>query len=163
MHQEFNHPQLMPLIDHSIVALPNGAEEFRLLMPLFPHGTLLDNALKQMADGSRMSEKTALTIFVQLLDGVRQFHEHVPSWAHRDIKPANVLLDQNDRPVLMDFGSCAPARKKISGRMEALLLQEDAAQNCSMPYRAPELFDVPSDASIDVSYLCRERASGCHE
>jgi len=28
-------------------------------------------------------------------------------------------------------------------------LQEDAAQNCSMPYRAPELFDVPSDSQID--------------
>ena len=27
--------------------------------------------------------------------------------------------------------------------------QEDAAQNCSMPYRAPELFDLPSDATID--------------
>ena len=49
----------------------------------------------------------------------------------------------------MDFGSVAPARRKISSRTEALLLQEDAAQNCSMPYRAPELFDVPSDATID--------------
>ena len=47
------------------------------------------------------------------------------------------------------MSSCAPARKKISSRTEALLLQEDAAQNCSMPYRAPELFDVPSDSTID--------------
>ena len=31
----------------------------------------------------------------------------------------------------------------------ALLLQEDAAQNCSMPYRAPELFDTPSQGDID--------------
>ena len=60
-----------------------------------------------------------------------------------------MLLGDGDTPVLMDFGSCAPARKKISSRTEALLLQEDAAQNCSMPYRAPELFDVPSDATID--------------
>merc|ERR1719217_1242279 len=49
----------------------------------------------------------------------------------------------------MDFGSATTARRKIGGRTEALLMQEDAAQNCSMPYRAPELFDVPSDATID--------------
>ena len=33
--------------------------------------------------------------------------------------------------------------------MRVVRPQEDAAQNCSMPYRAPELFDVPSDATID--------------
>merc|ERR1712224_454058 len=76
-------------------------------------------------------------------------HEHDPPWAHRDIKPANVLLGDGDVPVLMDFGSVKEARVHITNRTEALLLQEDAAQNCSMPYRAPELFDVPSDANID--------------
>ena len=60
-----------------------------------------------------------------------------------------MLLGDDDTPVLMDFGSVKAARVSISSRTEALLLQEDAAQNCSMPYRAPELFDVPSDASID--------------
>ena len=84
-----------------------------------------------------------------VLQGILQFHQHSPPWAHRDIKPANVLLGPGDLPVLMDFGSTAIARKKINTRQEALLLQEDAAQNCSMPYRAPELFDVPSNATID--------------
>ena len=60
-----------------------------------------------------------------------------------------MLLGPGDVPVLMDFGSAAVARKRITNRQEALLLQEDAAQNCSMPYRAPELFDVPSDSTID--------------
>jgi hypothetical protein len=45
-----------------------------------------------------------------------------------------VLLGPGDVPVLMDFGSAAVARKRITNRQEALLLQEDAAQNCSMPY-----------------------------
>ena len=84
-----------------------------------------------------------------MLQGILQFHQHSPPWAHRDIKPANVLLGPGDLPVLMDFGSTAIARKKINTRQEALLLQEDAAQNCSMPYRAPELFDVPSSCDID--------------
>mmetsp|Transcript_15904 Transcript_15904/g.36397 ORF Transcript_15904/g.36397 Transcript_15904/m.36397 type:complete len:323 (-) Transcript_15904:96-1064(-) len=149
VHKSFKHPNLMALIDDCVVPAPNGAEEFRLLMPLYPHGTLLDRALKLMDAGIRMHEKTALKIFLQLLHGILQFHEHSPPWAHRDIKPANVLLADGNVPVLMDFGSVASARRKIASRTEALLLQEDAAQNCSMPYRAPELFDVPSDASID--------------
>ena len=39
---------------------------------------------------------------------------------------------------------------KITSRSEALLAQEDAATHSTMPYRAPELFDVPSDAVLDA-------------
>ena len=149
VHSAISHPNCMPLIDHCVVPAANGAEEFRLLMPLYPHGTLLDKCVKHMQAGTRIPERAALQIFIGILQGVAAFHEHVPPWAHRDIKPANVLLDQDDKPVLMDFGSVTEARKRITSRTEALLLQEDCAQNCSMPYRAPELFDVPSDAAID--------------
>ena len=149
VHSAFSHPNVMPLIDHAVVPAANGAESFLLLMPLYPHGTLLDAALAHQAAGTRMSETEALRMFQQLLSGVLCFHNHDPAWAHRDIKPANVLVGEGDVPVLMDFGSVAPARRKISSRTEALLMQEDAAMNCSMPYRAPELFDLPSDGAID--------------
>ena len=42
-----------------------------------------------------------------------------------------------------------PASRVASRVLRVVRPQEDAAQNCSMPYRAPELFDVPSDATID--------------
>jgi len=149
VHKAFKHPNLLPLIDDCAVPTSNGAEEFRLLMPLFESGTLLDRCTMHLKAGTRMPEKVALRIFEGVLQGILQFHQHTPAWAHRDVKPANVLLGPGDVPVLMDFGSAAVARKKIGSRQEALLLQEDAAQNCSMPYRAPELFDVPSNATID--------------
>ena len=149
VHKTLKHPNCMPLIDYCVVPAPNGAEEFRLLMPLFPDGSLLDRCVKHMNAGTRIPERNALTIFEGILNGVAALHEHDPPWAHRDIKPANVLLGANDKPVLMDFGSVKEARITITSRTEALLMQEDAAQNCSMPYRAPELFDVPSDATID--------------
>ena len=38
----------------------------------------------------------------------------------------------------------------ISSRSEALLLQDEAAQFCTVSYRAPELFDVASQAVIDA-------------
>lgn len=42
----------------------------------------------------------------------------------------------------MDFGSVSMARIKILNRNQALNEQDKAAEECSMPFRAPELFDV---------------------
>ncbi|KAJ1628297.1 kinase-like domain-containing protein [Pavlovales sp. CCMP2436] len=148
VHNAFSHPNLMPLIDHCFVAAQNQATEFRLLMPLYG-GSLHDRICLLLQRGEHLPEVEALRIFAGILRGLQQFHTHAPVWAHRDIKPANVLLGAGDVPVLMDFGSTKLARVKINSRTKALLLQEDAAQNCSMAYRAPELWDPPSDAEID--------------
>ena len=48
-----------------------------------------------------------------------------------------------------DFGSTRPARVEVCDRRQALEVQEEAQANSSAPYRAPELFDVPSRCSID--------------
>ncbi|KWU43879.1 Pkinase-domain-containing protein [Rhodotorula sp. JG-1b] len=70
-------------------------------------------------------------------------------WAHRDIKPANIMLaDDNSTPILMDFGSALPARIPIPDRRVALLQQDLAAEHCSMPFRAPELFDVKTGVTL---------------
>lgn len=66
-------------------------------------------------------------------------------------QPENVLLQADGQtPVLIDFGSMATADRRVGSRSEALLIQEDAATNSTMPYRAPELFDVSSDAQLDA-------------
>merc|ERR1719321_2348059 len=51
--------------------------------------------------------------------------------------------------VLMDFGSVREARRTVSSRLEALRLQEEAEAHCTAAYRAPELFDVPSECTVD--------------
>ncbi|KAK9471931.1 kinase-like domain-containing protein [Dipodascopsis tothii] len=70
-------------------------------------------------------------------------------YAHRDIKPANIMLAENGRPMLMDLGSCVPARTRVTSRSQALEIQDVAAEHCTMPYRAPELFDVKTDTTLD--------------
>ena len=51
-------------------------------------------------------------------------------------------------PILMDFGSATKARIFISSRREAVAEQDVAAERSTLPYRAPELFDVKTDSTL---------------
>lgn len=60
--------------------------------------------------------------------------------SHRDIKPGNLLIFENWRLVLMDFGSATPSVLPIQNYKDAEKWRDFAAENCSMTYRAPEFF-----------------------
>lgn len=59
-------------------------------------------------------------------------HSQKPELAHRDIKIDNILLGDNHQVIVMDFGSTAAARVKINNRQEAIALQDQAAEQCTM-------------------------------
>lgn len=59
------------------------------------------------------------------------------------------MIGSDGTPVLMDFGSVADAERQIRGRTDALAAQDEAAVHSTLPFRAPELFDVASDARLD--------------
>lgn len=48
----------------------------------------------------------------------------------------------------MDLGSMDKAVVHATNSREAQRLQDDAAERCTMPYRAPELFNVQTDDTI---------------
>ncbi|KAF2270626.1 serine/threonine kinase 16 [Lojkania enalia] len=73
------------------------------------------------------------------------------AYAHRDIKPGNVMIaDDGKTPILMDLGSLAPSPTPVTSRSLALQIQDTAAEHSTMPYRAPELFDVKTGSVIDT-------------
>ncbi|KAK4085695.1 uncharacterized protein Triagg1_685 [Trichoderma aggressivum f. europaeum] len=41
-------------------------------------------------------------------------HLHALGWAHNDLHPANVLVAEDGRPILIDFGSCRRIGEKLS-------------------------------------------------
>ncbi|KAF8339761.1 other/NAK protein kinase [Cantharellus anzutake] len=73
---------------------------------------------------------------------------HTP-YAHRDAKPANIMIDDEGEAILMDFGSTVRARVECKTRQQALIQQDMAAEHSTMPYRAPELFDVKTGVTLD--------------
>ncbi|XP_042017729.1 probable serine/threonine-protein kinase DDB_G0291350 [Salvia splendens] len=155
---QFNHPNLLPLLDHAIIAVKASQDqswkhEAYLLFPVHLDGTLLDNTIAMKAKKEFFSTLDVLQILHQLCAGLKHMHSFDPPHAHNDVKPGNVLVTyRKGKPpvaILMDFGSARPARKQIRSRSEALQLQEWASEHCSAPFRAPELWDCPSHADID--------------
>ncbi|KAM3290105.1 hypothetical protein BC332_30738 [Capsicum chinense] len=154
----FSHPNLLPLLDHAFISVKVSPDQSRkqeayLLFPVHLDGTLLDSAKTMQAKKEFFSTLEVLQIFHQLCAGLKHMHNFDPPYAHNDVKPVNVLLTQRkgQAPLakLMDFANARPARRQIRSRSEALELQEWASEHVSASFRAPELWDCPSQYDID--------------
>jgi len=157
-----DHPHALPLLRAEIES-PNITETSRarrrahMVFPAFPEGTVLDRCLAN-PPGAAFTKTQLLRLTTQIATALAYLHEH-PRFgplAHRDVKPGNVLIETGRmehrgglKAVLMDFGSCRPARVSVRDRAGALRVQERAARECTAPFRAPELFDTPSRCDLD--------------
>ena len=150
----FNHPNLVPCEAHEKIPVRNSRigvqSEVLIVMPYYRRGSVWDEIELNSLKNKPMAESRILHLIKGMCDGLKAMHSHEPtSYAHRDIKPHNVMLTDDNTPVLMDFGSVGPARHMITTPSEARALQDEAAERCTMPYRAPELFNVEVDSIVD--------------
>jgi serine/threonine protein kinase len=66
----------------------------------FEDGISLSRMLKQ---GRRFNERSLWNILQPIAEGLERAHR--VGVLHRDIKPPNILINEDNRPVLIDFGS----------------------------------------------------------
>ena len=88
---KLKHPNIVNILDF-------GEYEGKpyLVMEYLPGGTL-----KQKLE-QKIPWQEAIQILIPVARGLSYAHQH--GVIHRDVKPANVLIDQNQEPILTDFG-----------------------------------------------------------
>ncbi|GLH02694.1 Mitogen-activated protein kinase kinase kinase [Gryllus bimaculatus] len=153
-YKALDHPNIIKCIDSAISGhadpLLNSTSQVLIVLPYYKKGTLAHELSRRSCENNYMNAVDVLHMFIQICEGVAAFHEATPEpLSHRDLKTANILIGDDNIPIIMDLGSVAVARVKICGSSEAQHLQDEASEKCSMPYRAPELFNVESYCMID--------------
>ena len=127
-------------------------------------------------DQRYFTNEQILSVFIGMLKGVKAMHN--AGYAHCDIKLENVMLDISNSgsmssykdeemgsgagarknylgtPILMDFGSARKLVIQLTDRRTVMNLTDEASQNSTISYRAPELFDGgcrhgPNEPDID--------------
>lgn len=99
--------------------------------------------------GSSRSVRETLELFVQICDAVNA--AHLGGIIHRDLKPANVRVNDDDRPIVLDFGLAKFTMADGAGAESAA----DAGMTLtgqflgSLPWAAPEQADG-SPTRIDL-------------
>ncbi|MEA2450405.1 MAG: serine/threonine kinase PknH [Thermoleophilaceae bacterium] len=113
------HPNVVPVLDtgeHD--GIPYMAQKFIT-------GGSLEHRIKR--DG-RLGLPFTLDICTQVADGLDAMHAE--GLIHRDVKPANILLDEQDKAYITDFG--------LMKDREASVLTRPGQALGSMDYMAPE-------------------------
>jgi serine/threonine protein kinase len=154
----FKHPNILTLIDYNINNKEKGNRIAYLLFPLINAGSLrsiINNRIEVGKNGGtwhkirKFNLYDVLEDFASICSAFNVLHSYNPSYVHQDIKPENILICNDGTPLLTDFGSVRLANVTINTRSDSLKVADEAAQYCTMSYRAPELFDPPRGSSLD--------------
>jgi HD-like signal output (HDOD) protein len=100
------HPNIVPVFE----ADQDGGASFMVFE--FVSGATLTEALRRRG---RLPEREAAALMRDVLDAVAT--AHAQGIVHRDLKPSNILLDEQGRPHVMDFGIAARVADSGDGRI----------------------------------------------
>ncbi|KAJ3334609.1 hypothetical protein HDU93_007648, partial [Gonapodya sp. JEL0774] len=116
------HPRILPVYGAALQPWPF------VISPLLRHGTVVDYLQKKRA----IPMRDLLQLISDVADGMKWLH--ALGYIHRDLKGNNVLVDENGRAVLMDFG--------LSQKVENTSREPSASHRGvgTLRWMAPELF-----------------------
>ena len=80
---------------------------------------------KRLMREQRLTPEAVERLLFPLLDGLEEVH--AIGFLHRDIKPANIMVDDQGRPTLIDFGASRAAMAERSTTMTAIFTPGYAA------------------------------------
>lgn len=94
-----------------------------LIFEFMPNGSLQQHLHSPHIHPGSLDWGTRLRIALDCARALEFLHEHVtPSIIHRDFKCSNVLLDQNFRAKVSDFGFAKTVSNKINGQIATRVL-----------------------------------------
>ena len=130
---KLNHPHIIKLFNHF-----EDDDYLYLIMHYASKGQLYNLLKKQ----KKIDEKNAAQFMREIISAVKYLHSFNPPIIHRDIKPENILLDENNRVKLADFGWSNYLKEK----------QELRNTYCGTPeYLAPEMVKKEGhNTSLDI-------------
>ena len=94
---KLNHPNICKLFSHF-----EDNKYCYLLLQYIPKGSAFDLIPKNGKKQQNM--KLIASVMKDLISAIYYLHNMQPTIVHRDIKPENILLDENSKAYLTDFG-----------------------------------------------------------
>ncbi len=156
---KLNHPNILPIYDIGVVHEEDDSDE--------PQGIYLamqlveGQNLRQWLRAGPRSQRDILECFIAAGRGLQAAHE--AGLVHRDFKPANVMVGDDGRTVVMDFGLARNLGELTRGSSEAwrahTAFDESVTETGTVvgtpAYMAPEQHRAgPVDTSIDQFAFC---------
>lgn len=119
-----NHKNIVHIFDRGYVFL-DGRDYLFYVMPL------LNVSLRDKIN-TGIEPHEAIEIFVGLLEGLK--YAHKKAVIHRDIKPENILFDEEETPIICDFGIAHFSKDEMFTSVETRVSDRMA----NFQYAAPE-------------------------
>jgi predicted Ser/Thr protein kinase len=126
---KLNHPNIVSVFEHG------QADGYFYLLMEYVDGVNLRQAMR----AGRFTPEQALAIVPGICDALQAAHAQ-GIW-HRDIKPENILLDQDGRVKIVDFGIA----RIVGDPARDFTLTLTGAALGSAPYMAPEQHERPHE------------------
>ncbi|MDM7861125.1 serine/threonine-protein kinase [Alteromonas sp. ASW11-36] len=144
--------QLISQLNHPRLIVPKSygkVDQFRFYVTSrFVEGKNL------RAQISQLNTERLLLVLSDVANGL--VYAHQKGIIHRDIKPENILIDEDNRAYLIDFGNAMSVSSKLH--------KSDASG--TLPYMSPEVLEgkrsSPAQDIFALSVVCCEALLGAH-
>ncbi len=93
--------QSIAQLDHPNIITVHEVSEYKS-RPFFVMQFVQPRSLKDYSQDKNPSINQIIKIMIDISDGLQTAHQN--NIIHRDIKPSNILIDESDRPKIVDFG-----------------------------------------------------------